>query len=34
VAAGALVLRVHDVPEMRQALAVAGAMAEVEETIP
>jgi len=28
VAAGALVLRVHDVPEMRQALAVAGAMAE------
>ena len=28
VAAGALVLRVHDVPEMRQALAMAGAMAE------
>jgi dihydropteroate synthase len=33
VAAGALVLRVHDVPEMRQALAVAGAMTEAGETI-
>jgi len=33
VAAGALVLRVHDVPEMRQALAVAGAMAEAGEAI-
>jgi dihydropteroate synthase len=28
VAAGALVVRVHDVPQMRQALAVAGAIAE------
>ena len=34
VAAGALVLRVHDVPEMRQALAVAGAVTEAGETIP
>ena len=34
VAAGAIVLRVHDVPEMRQALAVAGAVTEAGETIP
>jgi dihydropteroate synthase len=32
VAGGALALRVHDVAEMRQAVAVAAAVAEVDET--
>jgi len=34
VAAGALVLRVHDVAEVRQALAVAAAVAHVDENAP